>query len=547
MKMDLAEIALSLGCTPQRLLRRDFYPGPGREPASGGLSAALPGPSPGPLPEQRSGQGPASFFADRCAELREKTPWGAVTPGGAGMDSRTIKPGELFFCLAGERVDGHDFALDAARAGACAVIAARDPFGGANCVEKGANQSAEPGETRLPPVFLVDDPLKALWRLAALHRDKTSARVIGVTGTAGKTSVKEVLARILALRGPTERNPMNLNNQIGLPLSMLNASADALFWVMEAGISEAGDMDELGRILRPDAALILNVGEAHLSGLGERGVAASKAVLLDYIQPGGLALVSADYPDLLAEAEKRANDLADKGVALVHFSLSREQVFSRAEYLGQGPDLAGRYRAVVDGRELFVRTCFQNDFGSENVAAIAAVAVRMGLSDEEIIRGFSCAELPGQRFNCRRHGDVILVDDSYNANPLSSARMIRACRAMADDSGLPLYLVMGEMLELGDRAAAAHEELGLAMAAALPATVFWKGGQARTVLRGLQRGGYGKSFYPVSGGQDFSLLLEELDPQCGLFLFKGSRRNNLERLADILRERMAPSGEGDAV
>ena len=538
MRMNLGEISLSLGCTPETFsgIPRDtgFREG-GPRAASGGDSGFLSG-----LSSQRiRGEQLCVPFEGYNDESEGKMPWTAVVPTGGSMDSRSVKPGDLFFCLPGERADGHDFASDAARAGACAIIAARDPFRNMN----GAGEDT----ASLPPVFLVEDPLKALWRLAVCHRNTTGARVIGVTGTAGKTTVKEVLGQMLAQRGHTERNPMNLNNQIGLPLSMLNASADALFWVMEVGISEAPDMDELGQVLRPDVALILNVGEAHLNGLGERGVAANKALLLDYIQSGGLALVSADYPDLLAEVEKRGNVFAEMDVDLAFFSTVSRNVFSWAEYLGQRSDFSGQYRVLVGGRECCVRACFQGDFGSENVAAIAAAAVKMGLRAGEIAQGFSDARLPEQRFNCRRYGDIILVDDSYNANPLSSMRMIRSCRSMADYFGMPLYLVMGEMLELGDRTEEAHEELGRIMADALPAKVFWKGGQAEAVLSGLRRSGYGKDFYPVSGGQEFSLLLEEFDPQSGLFLFKGSRRNNLERLAGILRERVDTTGGADAV
>ena len=536
MRMNLAEIALSLGCLPEAILWRD-----GSGNASGAGPDSAPSAFADPLPQPRGGaeSGIVFPFEEHYTFLNDVAPWAAIVPTGASMDSRTVKPGNLFFCLAGERVDGHDFALAAAKAGACAIIASRNPFWN-------LDRDSETG-LQLPPVFLVKEPLNALWRLAICHRDTTMARVIGVTGTAGKTSVKEVLAQILSLRGHTERNPMNLNNQIGLPLSMLNASADALFWVMEAGISEARDMDELGRILRPDTALILNVGKAHMVGLGERGVAANKALLLDYIQPGGVAAVSADYPDLQEEVEKRADRFADIGLDLADFSTVSQKAFAWAEYLGSGPDLAGQYRVIVDGQDCIVHTCFRGDFGSENVAAIAAVAVKMGLTTQEIIQGFARATLPNQRFNCRRYNGFTVVDDSYNANPLSSARMIHACRSMAGESGQPLFLVMGEMLELGDIAEEAHEELGQRMAEAAPETVFWKGGHADAVLRGLRRAGYAKGFYPVGGGQDFSLLLEELEPKSGLFLFKGSRRNNLERLVDILRDRVAPAGETDAL
>ena len=536
MRMDLAEIALSLGCAPETILSQ--------RSGLGVPAPELPDLDPRSLQEFMTQRKAAprkpdgTSFETQYAQFEEKASWASFTPTGASIDSRKIKDGHLFFCLPGDRADGHDFALEAAKGGACAVIAARNPF--LNLGEGDANIT-------LPPVFLVKDPLKAMWRLAMCHRDTSLARVIGITGTAGKTSVKEVLAHILSLRGHTERNPMNLNNQIGLPLSMLNASAEASFWVVEAGISEARDMDELGSILRPDVALILNVGKGHLTGLGERGVAANKALLLDHIQPGGTALVSADYPELLDEVEKRNRQFAERGIELALFSAVSHEYSAWAEYLGVGGDLSGQFKVAVEGREFSVLSCFRGDFGGENVAAVSVAAIKMGLSYHEIEVGFSGAKLPGQRFNCRRYGSFTLVDDSYNANPLSSSRMINACRGMAKEADLPLFLVMGEMLELGDEAESSHVELGREMAAASPEAVFWKGGWSEAVLHGLRQSRYQKGFYPVSGAQDFSLLLEELELKGGLFLFKGSRRNNLERLVDILRERVAPTGEVNAL
>lgn len=534
--MNLAEIALSLGCAPGMVLCPGSSFGMIREEPDGqGGQKHCPAPL---LPGEEVADEDAAAFARSYAALMEQ-PWGNFLPTGASIDSRETKPGHLFFCLPGERADGHDFALAAARAGACAVVAARNPYLTADCSEEERRS--------LPPVFLTENPLTALWRLAVCHRDTSLAKVIGITGTAGKTSVKEVLAGILSLRGQTERNPLNLNNQIGLPLSMLNASADASFWVLEAGISEAHDMDELGRILRPDVAVILNVGDAHLNGLGEQGVAACKAVFLDYIAYGGEALVSADYEDLSFETERRRESLEERQIILRHFSALTRECFAFARYLGEGDDFSGEYAVVADGREFSVQTCFSGDFGSENVAAIAAVALRMGLGVGEIKRGFATAKLPEQRFKARRYGNFIIVDDSYNANPLSSSRMIHAGYSRAKKEGLPFIAVMGEMLELGDIAESAHVTLGQILAAVSPELVFWKGGQAEAVLRGLRQGGYTKAFYPVGGGQDFSLLLEELALTGGLFLFKGSRGNRLERLVDILRERVDPAGEDDAV
>ncbi len=536
MRMTLAEIALGLGCGPDSVVWTGNFGGAGSAP-SPRASAAV---SLKALSRSRSAaQGdPREQGAFRGEAAWLGAPWAGDIPSGCRTDSREVRPGDLFFCLKGERVDGHDYALDAAKAGASAIVAERNPFWGV---------LEDSGGTVPPPVFLVEDSVKSLGRLAVCHRDTSLARVVGVTGTSGKTTVKEVLAQVLAMRGQTARTIMNHNNQIGLPRSMLNASADASFWVMEMGISEAGDMDELGAILRPDVALILNVGEGHLQGLGDKGVAHYKARLLDHIMPGGCAVVSADYPELSREVDARKDMLEARGIEIIRFSASARGCYYRAEYTGKDSSSSGLYRAYLGPRFLEVRTPFLGGFGEENVAAIVAVADKLGLVNAEIERGFSRAVLPDQRFACHTYGRFTVVDDSYNANPLSAMRMLSAARALAGEAGIPLILVMGEMLELGAQAEKAHRELGGHMAGALPELVFWKGGHARAVREGLLAGGYAGRFYPVSSGQDFSILLEESGLTEGVVLFKGSRGNHLERLVDTFRECVLPPGDRNAV
>jgi UDP-N-acetylmuramoyl-tripeptide--D-alanyl-D-alanine ligase len=526
MRLNLGEIASFLGCRPARILWEN------------GVAGDLSGAS----GEERT-PGDSSTIGGSDARRHEETggyssgfPWESYTPTGAQADSRLVKPGNLFFCLPGERTDGHLFALEATQAGASAIIALRDPF-------EGREMEAREAQLVLPPVFLVDDVQHSLWRVAVCHRDTSIARVVGVTGSAGKTSVKEALAQVLAIRGVCERNPKNLNNQIGLPLSMLNAEAEASFWVMEMGISKSGDMAELASILRPDVALILNVGEAHLEGLGDKGVAAHKAQLLDYLQPGGVAVVSEDYADLNAEVAKRREALERRAVRLTRFSMLSEDCNCHARYLGPGYELNGRYEVVLNDAKVVVDAPFRGDFGSENVAAVCAVANFLGLTWEEIIRGLACAVIPEQRFHGQVFGDFVLIDDSYNANPLSMERMLAAARTMADERGLPLILVLGEMRELGERADAAHEKLGQEAAEAHPLCVFWKGEYSSAVRRGLRENGYGGDFYPVGGGQEFSHLLEELKPTHGVVLFKGSRGNQLERLAEVFRDMLMAGGD----
>ncbi|HBW15954.1 MAG TPA: UDP-N-acetylmuramoylalanyl-D-glutamyl-2, 6-diaminopimelate--D-alanyl-D-alanine ligase [Desulfovibrio sp.] len=472
-------------------------------------------------------------------EMREALGAGAIlgaqgdaTFAAVRSDSRKVAPGDLFVCIRGERFDGHDFAADVVRQGARVLIAERDPFNG-ECPSADVT------------IMVVDDSVKALGRLANLHRMRSKARVVGVTGTAGKTTVKELLAQVLGVRGDTARNPLNLNNQIGLPLSMLEATGNESFWVMEAGISQPQDMDELGAVLRPDIGLVLNVGQGHVAGLGDRGVAYYKSRLLAHLAEGGTGLVCADYDDLVREARSVCRRLQ-------FFSASGRGVGYRAAYDGPVADAAGsdggvrgRYRVWLDGSVHEVVAPFRGAFGAENVAAVAAAAHLCGLSGEEIAAGLAEAVLPRQRFACATVGGFVCIDDTYNANPLSSARMVEAVTEMA--AGGPLVFVLGEMLELGEEAADAHERLGRQLATTGARAVFWKGGNAEAVAMGLRLGGYGGLFCAVDDTASFVDRFASLGLASAHVLFKGSRGNRLEVLRAAFGDAFATAEVHDAL
>lgn len=445
---------------------------------------------------------------------------------GVSTDSRDVAPGSLFVCIPGETFDGHDFAAKAAEAGAAALLASRNPFDGPPPV----------------PVILVEDTVKALGKLAHFWRKRLGpdTRVIGLTGTAGKTTVKELLGQVLGRRGPTARTRMNLNNQIGLPLSMLAATGEEAFWVMEAGISRAGDMDELGAILEPDVALILNVGPGHAAGLGDRGTAYYKAKLLSYLAPGGMAVVSADYPELVREARAVRPEL-------VFFSAAGRQVDYRASYVTPAGEDKGLFRLWLDGVPVDAEAPFRGAFGAENVIAVAAVAHRLGLTADEIAAGFAGALLPKQRFACSQVGRWLVIDDSYNANPLSFARMLEAAAEMAGDRpDRPLVCVLGEMGELGALSEDEHRVLGRRVAAAKPRAVFWKGGHRDDVAQGLEAERYGGVFCPVASAEDFLHGFASCTAkEGGVILFKGSRSNKLEKLVEAFEA--AQAGDAHAV
>ena len=459
-------------------------------------------------------------------------------------DSREAPPGALFVCIPGSRVDGHEFVSAAVALGASAVLASKPlPLAGV-------------------PVLLVEDTVKALGKIAALWRDKTRAKVVGVTGTAGKTTLKEVLAQVLAVRGKTAKNALNNNNQIGMPRAMLATDGDEDFWVMEAGISHEGDMEELSSVLRPDLGVILNVGAGHTEGLGKKGVAWHKSRLLTNLAPGGIGLVCADYPDLVRDA--RAT-----GAELHFFSATGRAVEYRASYAGPAPatpaaesaapaattptaadapdDRRGLYHLWLDGARCVVTAPFRGEYGAENVVAVAAVAHQLGLSKAEIAQGLAQSNLPVQRFNQTRLGQWLLIDDTYNANPLSMRRMLDAAAERA--AGRLFVPVLGEMLELGSQAAEEHEALGRHLADLKPAAIFWKGGHGEDIRAGLTRGGYTGPWFEVYDAAAFASEWAQLaqgafagNKTGGVMLFKGSRGNRLECLLQTLTEPEAVRG-----
>lgn len=438
---------------------------------------------------------------------------------GVSIDSRRTAPGDLFVCLPGERVDGHDYAKKAEEAGAVAVLASR-------CIPALG-----------VPQLIVENTETALGRLAAHWRRLSRATVICLTGTAGKTTLKSALAAIMTEAGKTAFTEGNHNNQIGLPLTILNTDGDEDFWVLEAGISHAGDMEYLGEIARPDIAVILNCGPGHTAGLGARSVAWHKTRLLRYLAQAGRAIVSADYPELADEAKAL-------GISPVLFSAQGRH--ARFELESQE---AGHYVInMPGGREEFAAS-FTATFGGEIVTAAVATASVAGATPEQMRAGFGRIDPPGQRYAHIRLGNYLLIDDTYNANPLSMERNLESAKKEAKSLGLPLIVVLGEMAELGEEAEECHRELGRKLAALNPATVFWKGKWAEeleSALQGERTGMAGPNrFIRVQTPQQFLDAWQRHGsrmPDKGVVLFKGSRSNRMEEYLAALKGHLSEEG-----
>ncbi|MDX6664643.1 MAG: UDP-N-acetylmuramoyl-tripeptide--D-alanyl-D-alanine ligase [Solirubrobacteraceae bacterium] len=334
-------------------------------------------------------------------------------PARVTIDSRDVGPGDLFVGLAGEHVDGGAFAADALAAGAWGVLVAPEHA-----------EAARRVSTANPPVLLAaDDPLAALQALATAWRRDLGAKVIGITGSTGKTSTKDILRGMLRTQRRTVATPQNLNTEIGLPLTVLGAPGDTEVLVLEMGMRGEGQIAELARIAEPDVGVIVSVGPVHLELLGtvER-VAAAKAELLAGLPAGGTAVVPAGEPLLAAHLPGH--------VAVVTF--------------GEGGDVDS-----LDGIELPFDAAHLRRNAMAAVAAARAVGVEpSGVIDVEL------SDRRGQRHELP--GGVVVVDDCYNANPMS---MRAALDELARAPGRRVA-VLGDMLELGADEVAYHEDIG---------------------------------------------------------------------------------------
>jgi len=424
------------------------------------------------------------------------------------IDSRAVQSGDLFFCIVGQKLDGHEFARQAVDNGAVAVVA------------------STPQDLSVP-VLLVRDTTLALGRLARCWRERSAARVVGVSGSAGKTTVKEMLAQVLSLHGSASKNFRNLNNQIGLPLSILEMSGQEDFWVLELGISRPGDMDELGYILAPDAALLINIGGCHLEGLGSlAGVAEQKSVLLDHVRTGGFACVSADYPLLARECAKRSLrkvTFSGCGAVADYSCTGQESVPDGILYVlrAKGRDIRLHVSSTVHV--------------PENVAAVTAMAMELGVPPRTIEAGLASFSPVAQRFVQNRVGSWLFIDDTYNANPVSMAQSIREAERIAQ--GRRLVLVLGEMRELGEDSARAHSELGSLVASTSATHCFFYGRHVSDVQSGL--GGYGGVFAAVNSGEELLQAVAGLRGEGGVMLFKGSRGCRMEQYYSFMERAWA--------
>ena len=435
---------------------------------------------------------------------------GSVT--GLSSDSRAVSSGDVFVALKGERFDGHDFIPAVARQGVQAFI-----------VEKSwlTNHEIPTGTF----VIGVDDTLRSLGDLAAFHRARFSLPIIGITGSNGKTTTKEMLAPILAAAGAGLKTTGNLNNLIGLPRMLMQLESSHKWAVLEMGMSEFGEIDRLAEIARPDIGIITNALPAHLETMGSvENVAKAKGELFLRLGEGGCAVYNAD-DRLISQCP------SPTGVRRVSFGIGTGEI--RAENIKNLGKKGQEFAITLPSGPVTV--CLRA-FGVHNVynaLAASAAAFALNMDPELICAGLESFSPYDKRFSLEDIDGITLIDDSYNANPGSMKAALETLRDLRGDCrGIA---VLGDMLELGESSISAHEEIGR-LAASCVDRIFVIGEMADSVVRGALSAGIPS--VSVVKASDHAELLADLFSVLengDYILVKGSRGMKMETVADRIR------------
>lgn len=358
----------------------------------------------------------------------------SVMFGGVSTDTRTLEQGQLFVALRGENFDGHQFLQRAWEQGAVGLV-------------------VDVPDSNVPlPQLLVGDTLMALARLAAGNRGESEARILAITGSSGKTTVKEMCAAILSQKGPTLSTRGNLNNHIGVPLTLFGLSPEHRYGVIELGASGLGEIAHTVALAKPEVAILTNAGQAHLEGFGSYdNIVSAKGEIIDGVAADGLVVLNRDDP-AFSQWQRRSGSRRVAGVSRL--------------------DSAADYHAVIEGHDSGTRTfqvhgpdnwrCrvslgLEGDHNITNMLLAIAATRELGADDQAIVNGLGQVEpVKGRLQVLNVSPELTLIDDSYNANPAS---MKAALGVLGQRAGLKIA-VLGAMAELGPSARALHQDVG---------------------------------------------------------------------------------------
>lgn len=440
------------------------------------------------------------------------------TATGVSTDTRTLKTGDLFFALHGERHDGHDYVDEALRKGASAVVVDRAVAGGR-------------------AVISVGDTLKALGDLAQAWRRRFPVRVIAITGSNGKTTTKDMTAAILKTRYRVLKTEGNFNNLIGLPLTLFRLKEEERpqVAVLEMGMNRPGEIDRLSGIAGPEAGVITNIARAHLEGLGSLArIAQAKFEMLSHLPEEGLAVLNADDP-LIQKMKKQSR------VPMVTFGRKK-----RASYRSSHEKVLGLkgigFFTNLHGQKVSFKLPVPGLHNISNALAAIAVADHLGVPVSGMKKALAGFHLEKKRMEVVSLGKIDVINDCYNANPDSMEAALSFLKETG--SGRRRVAILGDMLELGSHSARLHREVGAHALESGINLLLAVGDRAGEVVRGALRRGpktlSAKAFATVEAAK--AAVLDSIRPG-DLILIKGSRGMKMEKITEALQERFRLKGE----
>ena len=436
------------------------------------------------------------------------------------FDSRTMLGDDLFVPVPGEKVDGHRFISGAFACGAAASLTSRE--------------DALPAGDALPEgraVILVDDTFEALQTLGRYRREQElKMPVVGITGSVGKTTTREMTAAALSAGGRVTASVRNMNSQLGVPVTLCHMDETADYAVAEMGISMPGEMERLVRMVRPDVAVVTNIGVAHIENLGSReGICREKMKITDLLPSGGAAVLNGDEPLLRAYA-------ADKHFRSVFYGLGRDcEVTAKDVILGESASFTAVFAPSLYGeeKEVFVQLTVPGEHHVMDALAALAAAAVLGIDPQAAAAELASFGGFSRRWERIPLGGLLLIDDSYNANPVS---MKASLASFARVSAKRRIAVIADMLELGPEGPAMHREVG-EFAAGLPVDVFVTVGTAVEETDAALAAG-GKNVLHAADAEEAARILLKIASDGDAVLLKGSNSMHLDLVRKALSEEM---------
>src|SRR5579864_2727859 len=426
------------------------------------------------------------------------------------IDSRTIKPGELFFAVKGERLDGHDFVDAALKQGAAAAVVRHD------------QASRYPDKSRL---LFVDDTLAALQTLAASVRKSWGRPLIGVTGSAGKTTTKEAIAHVLGTRFRVLKSEGNFNNHFGLPLTLLKLEPEHDLAVIEMGMSHGGEIRALAKIAQPEIGVVTNVAPVHLEFFDSiAGIAQAKYELIESLPGSGTAVLNADDEYV----SQFGRDF--KGKVVTYGTRATADV--RAQNVQTRGAEGSEFDVVVGGSREHARLPLVGEHNILNALAAVAVGMARGLTPGEAIGELATLAPPDKRGQVLKLGNITVINDCYNSNPKALQAMVDALAAMKAGRRI---VVAGEMLELGPSGEQMHRAAGQHIAEKKIDVLIGVRGLAQAMVDGARHAGAEAQF--VAGPEEAGEWLNREARDGDVVLLKASRGVKLEKALETWKAR----------